>query len=194
MKTVVIALAVLCTSPTVAQVNPESVIKLQVRSLDRATADTVHQTGIGDATETQWLAKAEQKLQRLMHRNHKLAVRLQDARLREQLLQTIYYEAKRAGLDPDLVLAVIQVESQFRKYAISRAGARGYLQVMAFWAGIVGEPSSDLFNVRTNLRIGCAILRRYLDKEDGNVPRALARYNGSLGHHGYPALIYAAWR
>jgi soluble lytic murein transglycosylase-like protein len=194
MKQLVITLALLIAQAAQARENPESIIKLQVKSLDRHTADTVHQGGIADAAEAQWVAKTEQKLQLLMLRSKKLAARLQNTQLRLELLLTIYYEAKRAGLDPDLVLAVIQVESNFRKYAISSAGARGYMQAMEWWAGIVGEPSSDLFNVKTNLRLGCAILRSYLDKEKGNVHRALARYNGSLGRNGYPNLIYAAWR
>jgi soluble lytic murein transglycosylase-like protein len=179
---------------TQARENPESNIKLQVKSLDSHTADTVHQGGVVDASETQWIAQTEQKLQQLMRRSKKLAARLQNTQLRLELLQAIYYEAKRAGLDPDLVLTVIQVESNFRKYAISSAGARGFMQTMPWWAEIVGEPSSDLFNVKTNLRLGCAILRSYLDKEHGNVHRALARYNGSLGRNEYPKLIDAAWR
>ena len=194
MKASIITLAFLFTAPVLAGGNPESVIKLQVKALDSQSADTVHQGGIVDASETQWIAQTEQKLQLLMRHSKKLAVRLQNTQLRLELLNTIYYEAKRAGLDPDLVLAVIQVESNFRKYAISSAGARGYMQTMPWWANIVGEPSSDLFNVKTNLRLGCAILRSYLDKEKGNVHRALARYNGSIGRNGYPNLIYAVWR
>jgi len=130
-----------------------------------------------------------------MAHNKALSERLHNGHLRHDLLQTIYYEAKRAGLEPDLVLAVIRVESNFRKYAISSAGARGFMQVMPAWANIiVGETSSNLFNLRTNLRLGCAILRSYLDQERGNLHRALARYNGSLGKDDYPNLIYAAWR
>lgn len=194
MKTSIIALLFLFTTPLIAGVNPESVIKLQVKSLDSHTADTVHHGGIVDSSETQWIALTEQKLQLLVRRSKKLAARLQNPQLRLELLHTIYYESKRAGLDPDLVLAVIQVESNFRKYAISSAGARGYMQTMPWWAGIVGEPSSDLFNVKTNLRLGCAILRSYLDQENGSVHHALARYNGSLGRNEYPNLVYAAWR
>jgi soluble lytic murein transglycosylase-like protein len=193
MKTSIIAMLFLFTTHLMAEENPESVIKLQVKSLDRHTADTIHQDGIVDASETQWIAQTEQKLQRLMRHSKKLAARLQNTQLRLELLHAIYYEAKRAGLDPDLVLAVIQVESNFRKYAISSAGARGYMQAMPWWADIVGEPSSDLFNVKTNLRLGCGILRSYLDKEHGNVHHALARYNGSIGSDEYPNLIYAAW-
>jgi soluble lytic murein transglycosylase-like protein len=194
MKASIITLAILFTTPLIAGVNPESVIKLQVKSLNSHTADTVHQGGIVDSSETQWIAQKEQKLQLLMLRSKKLAARLQNTQLRLELLHTIYYESKRAGLDPDLVLAVIQVESNFRKYAISSAGARGFMQVMPWWGDIVDEPSSDLFNVKTNLRLGCAILRNYLDKENGNVHRTLARYNGSLGRNKYPNLIYAEWR
>lgn len=194
MKRLVITFALLLAHTAQALENPESIIKLQVKALDRQSADTVHQGGIVDASETQWIAQTEQKLQLLMRRNKKLAARLQNTQLRLELLHTIYYEAKRAGLDPDLVLAVIQVESNFRKYAISSAGAMGYMQTMPWWANVVSESSSDLFNVKTNLRLGCAILRSYLDKEHGNVHRALARYNGSIGHNEYPNLIYAAWR
>ncbi len=154
MKIAIIALLFLFTTPLIASVNPESVIKLQVKSLDSHTADTVHQGGVVDASETRWVAQTEQKLQLLMRRSKKLVVRLQNTQLRLELLHTIYYESKRAGLDPDLVLAVIQVESNFRKYAISSAGAMGYMQTMPWWAEIVGESSSDLFNVKTNLRLG----------------------------------------
>jgi soluble lytic murein transglycosylase-like protein len=177
-----------------ATVNPESAIKLQVTSLDVDWVDSTVHRGLIDATESQWLAKSERGLADLMAHNKALAERLHNGQLRHALLRTIYYEAKRSGLDPDLVLAVIRVESNFRKYAVSSAGARGFMQVMPLWAAIVGETSSDLFNLRTNLRLGCAILRRYLDQEQGNLHRALARYNGSLGRNDYPKLIYAAWQ
>ena len=195
MKTLTSILFLLLAQSAQATATPESVIKLQITSLDAHLADTAHQSGVMDATESQWINKSERVLVGLMaHNNLKnLNIELHNGRLRHNLLQTIYYEAKRSGLDPDLVLAVIRVESKFRKYAISSAGARGYMQIMVFWADIVGEQSSDLFNVKTNLRLGCAILRSYLDKENGNVHRALARYNGSLGKNDYPNLIYAVW-
>jgi soluble lytic murein transglycosylase-like protein len=193
MKTLTSILFLLLAQSAQATATPESVIKLQITSLDAHLADTAHQSGVMDATESQWLNKSERVLVGLMAHNKALAERLRHDQLRHELLRTIYYEAKRSGLDPDLVLAVIRVESKFRKYAISSAGARGYMQIMVFWADIVGEQSSDLFNVKTNLRLGCAILRSYLDKENGNVHRALARYNGSLGKNDYPNLIYAAW-
>jgi soluble lytic murein transglycosylase-like protein len=118
-----------------------------------------------------------------------------DARTRVDLLTTIQYEAKRAGLDPQLVLGLIEIESRFRKYAVSTAGARGYMQVMPFWIALVGTPDHNLFHLRTNLRYGCVILRHYLDLEQGNLERALARYNGSLGKAtGYADKVLRAWR
>jgi soluble lytic murein transglycosylase-like protein len=102
------------------------------------------------------------------------------------------YEAMRAGLDPHLVLAVIDVESKFRKYAVSRAGARGLMQVMPFWVKEIGEPRHNLFHERTNLRYGCTILRHYLDRENGNLVNALGRYNGSLGKPDYPNRVLKA--
>ena len=113
---------------------------------------------------------------------------------RVEFLRTVHFEAIRARLDPQLVLAVIQVESNFRKYAISRSGARGYMQVMPFWVGLIGRPGDNLFSLRNNLRYGCVILKYYLDAERGNLQRALARYNGSLGRADYPDLVIGAWR
>jgi soluble lytic murein transglycosylase-like protein len=109
-------------------------------------------------------------------------------------LGLVRYEAMRAGLDPHLVLAVIEVESKFHKYAVSRAGAKGYMQVMPFWVKELGESSDNLFRERTNLRYGCTILRHYLDRERGNVVNALARYNGSLGQAAYPDRVLSALR
>jgi soluble lytic murein transglycosylase-like protein len=123
----------------------------------------------------------------------KLAKRMPNRREREEFLVTVHYEAKRAGLDPQLVLGLIQVESNFRKYAVSRAGARGFMQVMPFWTGLIGRPGDNLFHLRTNLRYGCVILRHYLDIEKGEYYRALGRYNGSLGQAEYPNLVVRAW-
>ncbi len=103
------------------------------------------------------------------------------ATARIEFLKTVHYEATRAGLDPQLVLGLIQVESGFRKYAVSSAGARGYMQVMPFWLRLIGRRTNNLFHLRTNLRFGCTILRHYLDIEQGDLYRALGRYNGSLG-------------
>ena len=125
----------------------------------------------------------------------RLAKRIPDRVAREELLVTVHYEAKRAGLDPQLVLGLIQVESGFRKYAVSSAGARGYMQVMPFWVNVIGgRADHNLFHLRTNLRYGCVILRHYLDMEKGDLYRALGRYNGSVGRPQYPNTVLAAWR
>ena len=125
--------------------------------------------------------------------SRRLARYIADENYRHELLISIHYEATRAGLDPQLVLALIQVESAFRKYAISSAGARGYMQVMPFWIRVIGEPGDNLFFMRKNLRYGCTILRHYLDIEKGDLFRALGRYNGSLGRAEYPNLVRRAW-
>jgi soluble lytic murein transglycosylase-like protein len=125
--------------------------------------------------------------------SRRLAAKIPDPRTREDFLGTVHYEAARAGLDPQLVLGVIQHESAFRKYAISTAGARGYMQVMPFWTGLIGGGGdNNLFHLRINLRYGCVILRHYLDIEGGDVYRALGRYNGSLGRPEYPTAVFAA--
>lgn len=123
----------------------------------------------------------------------RLAKRIPNQEYRLELLRAIHYEATRAGLDPQLVLGLIQVESGFRKYAVSSAGARGYMQVMPFWIKVIGQPDDNLFHMRTNLRYGCTILRHYLDIEKGDLFRALGRYNGSLGRAEYPNLVRGAW-
>jgi len=187
------ALALIIAQSVQASPNPEALIRLQVASMDSTKADTVrHDRAIDDA-ERCWVEQTEKALVMEMAKNKALAQRMSNERLRRELLHTIYYEAKRAGLEPALVVSVIRGESNFRKYAISSAGARGYMQVMPFWADIVGAPSGDLFNVRTNIRLGCAILRSYLDKENGDISLALARYNGSRGSDVYPNYIYAFW-
>jgi len=124
----------------------------------------------------------------------RLAEKIPDAEYRFDFLSTVHYEATRAGLDPHLVLGLIEVESGFRKYAVSKAGARGYMQVMPFWTKYIGVQDHNLFHLRTNLRFGCTILRHYLDIEKGNLYRALGRYNGSLGKSKYPNLVKAAWQ
>lgn len=131
---------------------------------------------------TVWLADMSNRLKRHMP----------DTAQRVTFLKHVHYEAKRAGLDPQLVLALIQVESNFNQFAISRVGARGYMQIMPFWLKIIGHKDDNLFNMRTNLRFGCTILSYYLKKEKGNLTRALARYNGSLGRYKYPRKIYRA--
>jgi len=123
----------------------------------------------------------------------RLESRMPERRAREEFLVTAHYEAKRAGLDPQMVLGLIQVESNFRKYAVSGAGARGYMQVMPFWTQLIGTREHNLFHLRTNLRYGCTILRYYLDQEHGDYFRALGRYNGNLGDPVYPNMVVRAW-
>ena len=115
--------------------------------------------------------------------------------VRVEFLETLWYESRRAGLEPALVLGLVQVESGFRKYAISSAGARGYMQVMPFWARLIGNGDDRrLFHLQTNLRFGCTILRHYLDVERGDLFLALGRYNGSRGKPEYPNIVFAARR
>jgi soluble lytic murein transglycosylase-like protein len=125
--------------------------------------------------------------------SQRLEKRLPDKQFRSDFLNTVHYEATRAGLDPQLVLGLIEVESGFKKYAVSSAGARGYMQVMPFWVREIGTAEQDLFHLRINLRYGCTILRHYLDIEKGDLFRALGRYNGSLGRPEYPNMVRAAW-
>ncbi len=132
-----------------------------------------------------WLGATSDRLKR----------RKPDFQTRIEFLQTVWYETKRAGLDTTTVLGLIQVESGFRKFAISSVGARGYMQIMPFWARLIGNGDVPaLFNMQTNLRFGCVILRHYLDRERGDTFMALGRYNGSRGKPQYPNAVYAARR
>jgi soluble lytic murein transglycosylase-like protein len=127
--------------------------------------------------------------------SERLGNKVGDYAARVEFLKTLDYEAKRAGLDRQLVLALIQIESNFRKYAISIAGARGLMQVMPFWTRVIGDGESrHLFSMTTNLRYGTVILRHYLDMERGDLFMALGRYNGSRGRAAYPDSILSAWR
>lgn len=127
--------------------------------------------------------------------SERLRNRKSETQIRIEFLETVWYESKRAGLDPALVLGLIQVESGFRKYAISLAGARGYMQVMPFWTRLIGDGNaSRLFHMQSNLRFGCVILRHYLDQEKGDMFMALGRYNGSRGRPEYPRAVFAARR
>lgn len=130
-----------------------------------------------------WLGAMSERLKR----------RTQDFNVRRDFLETVWYESKRSGLDPSLVLGLVEVESAFRKYAVSRVGARGYMQVMPFWSRQIGDgDASRLFHMQTNLRFGCVILRHYLDIEHGDLFMALGRYNGSRGQATYPNAVLAA--
>ena len=130
-----------------------------------------------------WLTTMSDRLQR----------RKPDWEVRRDFLQTVWYEAKRAGLEVSLVLGLIQVESGFRKFAVSVAGARGYMQIMPFWTRVIGDgDAGKLFHMQTNLRFGCVILRHYLERERGDLFMALGRYNGSRGKDKYPSLVLGA--
>ncbi len=123
----------------------------------------------------------------------RLKKRVPDHTTRVEFLETLWYESTRAGLEPAMVLGLVQVESGFRKYAVSVAGARGYTQVMPFWARVIGDgDASRLFHMQTNLRFGCVILRHYLDRERGDTYLALGRYNGSRGRPEYPNAVFGA--
>jgi soluble lytic murein transglycosylase-like protein len=125
----------------------------------------------------------------------RMSAKIPQASVRVELIETAYYEAKRAGLDPALVLGLMQVESGFRKYAMSSAGAMGLMQVMPFWTRSIGDNDKrKLFHLQSNLRYGCTILRHYLDMEGGNLYLALGRYNGSRGQPQYPNAVLAAWK
>ena len=115
--------------------------------------------------------------------------------VRQEFLQTIWYESRRAGLDTAMVLGLVQVESNFRKFAVSSVGARGYMQIMPFWTRVLADgDAGKLFHMQTNLRFGCVILRHYLDRERGDLFLALGRYNGSRGRPPYPNAVFAAQR
>lgn len=126
----------------------------------------------------------------LIDMSNRLKKKIIQPEKRLKLLRQIHHEARKANLHPELVLAVIDVESNFDRFAISKAGAQGLMQVMPFWLKEIGKPRDSLFNVRTNLRMGCTILKYYLKKEKGDLTRALARYNGSLGRYKYPNKVF----
>lgn len=126
----------------------------------------------------------------LLDMSTRLKKYVKDPQKRLSLLKRIHFEAKRVDIPPELVLAVIHIESLFQQFAISKVGARGYMQVMPFWLKEIGHPEDNLFDTRTNLRMGCTILRYYLDKEKGNITHALARYNGSLHSHRYTSKVF----
>ena len=131
-----------------------------------------------------WLGAMSERLKRY-HKDEHLT--------RVEFLETLWYESKRSGLEPSLVLGLVQVESAFRKFAVSSVGARGFMQVMPFWARLIGDgDASRLFHMQTNLRFGCVILRHYLDREQGDLFMALGRYNGSRGRPEYPTAVFAA--
>lgn len=165
----------------------EETLSDDVASVMRHAVDTVNPARLvfANATDGQrWLNEMAARLARFVP----------DEYGRKRLLTHIQYESVRAGLDVQLILGLIEVESAFRQYAISQAGARGLMQVMPFWQRHIGRAHHNLFDVRTNLRYGCTILRHYRNVEQGNMTRALARYNGSLGRSVYSDAVIGAWQ
>ena len=169
---------------------------------EEAMADSVRlalANAIADARPPKPVLRTEAARQRYQQwfdeMSRRLAKRIPDDFSRTEFLETVWYESTRAGLDPAMVLGLIQVESAYRKYAISIAGARGYMQVMPFWTKVIGDSNRRaLFDMHTNLRYGCSILRMYIDMEKGNLYLALGRYNGSRGKPKYPNAVLAAWK
>ena len=169
---------------------------------EEAMADSVRlalANAIADARPPKPVLRTEAARQRYQQwfdeMSRRLAKRIPDAFSRTEFLETVWYESTRAGLDPAMVLGLIQVESAYRKYAISIAGARGYMQVMPFWTRVIGDGDRrKLFHMQTNLRYGCSILRMYIDMEKGDLYLALGRYNGSRGKPQYPNAVFAAWK
>ena len=130
----------------------------------------------------------------LMDMSNRLKIYVKDEALCLNMLKQIHFEATRADLEPELVLALIEIESHFDTYAISKSGAQGMMQVMPFWLDEIGRPDDNLIDMKTNLRMGCTILKYYIDMEKNNLPRALARYNGSLGSRVYSDKVLIALR
>lgn len=180
------ALALLLPIAALAGAQKYEPLSESVRAaLSRAISDQAptKSSFIDSMDAIEWLSEMSARLEK----------RIPDRDGRLEFLRAVHYEATRAGLDPQLVLGLIQVESGFKKYAVSAAGARGFMQVMPFWVNVIGRSDDNLFHLRTNLRYGCTILRHYLDIEKGDLYRALGRYNGSLGQPQYPNLVRGAW-
>lgn len=176
-----------CPQLLLAGAQREETLSDDVASVMRSSVDNVNPARLvfeRVADGERWLRDMSQRLTRY----------IADEAERRRLLVNIQYESSRAGLDTQMILGLIEVESAFRQYAISSVGARGLMQVMPFWKNYIGKPSHNLFDIRTNLRYGCTILRHYNNVERGNLVRALARFNGSLGSSRYPDAVLGAWR
>jgi soluble lytic murein transglycosylase-like protein len=185
------AVSLLCGGHAVAGNQKEEAMADSVRlALERAINDSrppkpVFRDEAARLRYQQWFDATSARLKR----------RLPDDQVRREFLEAAWYESARAGLDPAMVMGLIQVESAYRKYAVSIAGARGYMQVMPFWTKVIGDANRRaLFDMQTNLRYGCSILRMYVDMEGGNLYLALGRYNGSRGRPEYPNAVLAAWK
>jgi soluble lytic murein transglycosylase-like protein len=186
----IIAVAGLTTTAQAGNQKEEALADSVRLALSRAITDSAPpKVRIDDIDQRikylHWLGEMSSRLSR----------RLPDRQVRIEFLETLWYEARRSGLAPDLVLGLVQVESAFRKYAMSPVGARGYMQVMPFWTRVIGDGDPNkLFHMQTNLRYGCSILRLYIDMERGDLFLALGRYNGSRGKPEYPNAVLDAWK
>lgn len=179
----------LLTAPLLCQAGAQKEEKLS------ASVQALMQRSVSDSAPPRLLFDSETEAYAwLSEMSRRLQKRIPDQQFRLDFLRTVHYEASRAGLDPQLVLGLIQVESGFKKYAVSSVGARGFMQVMPFWVRSIGANDHNLFHLRVNLRYGCTILRHYLDIENGDIYRALGRYNGSLGKPEYPNMVVGAWK
>ena len=166
----------LCTPASARQETDPELLRLL-----RVAVESDH--GFEDRFDAQvWLLDMSQRLEKFVP----------DAATRVEMLKRVHYESRRVNIEPELVLALIEVESAFDEFAISVSGARGLMQVMPFWLDEIGSPGENLFKIHTNLRMGCTILRYYMDMEPDSLSRALARYNGSLGRNVYPNKVIAA--
>ena len=171
------AISLTLSMPALAQSEPDP----ELLQLLKSAVESDY--GFEDRFEAQvWLLDMSLRLEKFVP----------DAATRIEMLKLIHYEASRVNIEPELVLAVIEVESAFNEFAISVAGARGLMQVMPFWLDEIGISDKNLFKIRTNLRMGCTILRYYMDMEPNDLGRALARYNGSLGRTVYPNKVVTA--
>lgn len=181
-NTWIVLCLLLCTAPGVGAVSQSPPVDPELRAL---LMEAVSQAdSFSDAFDAQvWLLDMSTRMRRY----------IPDEAERLRFLRLVHREATRAGLKPDLVLAVIHVESLFDRFALSRAGAQGIMQVMPFWKNELGRPDDNLIDLATNLRYGCTILKYYMDLEKGDLRRALARYNGSLGSHRYPDKVQEYW-
>ena len=179
---------VVALSPAAVQAGAQ-----QYEPLAASVQAALHEAIADRAAPEPQFPSIQEKVNWLTEMASRLTRRMPDREARLEFLKAVHYEAKRAGLDPQMVLGLIQVESGFKKYSVSSAGARGYMQVMPFWVRLIGSKDSNLFHMRTNLRFGCTILRHYLNIENGDLYRALGRYNGSLGKPEYPNMVRGAW-
>jgi len=183
-----IGCAVLLLFAAAGYASTEQVIVDQSLKQRLTAALSLNQKGVDRFDAEVWLVDMANRLKkRLINKGYSEKELL-------TMLQLVHLEARRARLSPELILSVIQVESNFDRFAISRVGARGLMQVMPFWLKELGRPRDNLFELQTNLRFGCTILRYYMDREKNNITRALARYNGSRGSYKYPNKVFKAQR